>query len=145
MTEGEGTRASAPRRLLTRWVVLGLVMVIATMPGLAGRALSQTQKDKPCKDYPHLAGPCFTVHGRMRYYNGWPVIRIWKIGTNRVLGVAEIEGYCHLPRELEQLLDSNQEIFADFVVCPLTKPKPGVMQQVCVQAASKIMTKPYSF
>ncbi len=91
-----------------------------------------------------LAGPCFTVHGRMRYSNGAPSVRIWTIGTNRILGVEEEETYncCTLPKQLRDLLEAKNEIYADFKVCPLTKYERGVMQLVQVSSASHIVTKP---
>jgi hypothetical protein len=29
-------------------------------------------------------------------------------------------------------------VFADFVVCPFTRPRPGVMQMVCIDAATGV-------
>jgi hypothetical protein len=48
----------------------------------AGIAVGDQPK-KPCHEHPKLVGPCFTVHARMRYYNGAPPIRLWPIGTDR--------------------------------------------------------------
>jgi hypothetical protein len=33
--------------------------------------------------------PCFTVHGRLNPWNGTPIFRIWLVGTNRLLEMAE--------------------------------------------------------
>jgi hypothetical protein len=33
----------------------------------------------------------------------------------------------------------DQAMFADFVVCPLTKEKPGAMQMVCVESATHLV------
>jgi hypothetical protein len=33
----------------------------------------------------------------------------------------------------------DQVVFADFVVCPLTKEKPGEMQMVCVESATNLV------
>src|SRR5437879_3200137 len=39
-----------------------------------------------CKSDPDPVGACFTVHGRLFFANGGPP-RIWRIGTDRILGV----------------------------------------------------------
>src|SRR5580698_5214283 len=79
-----------------------------------------------CKGSPKLVGDCYQVHGRIQAGNGTPMIRIWKIGTNRMLGVpyGSEDGnpeVVSLPDVLEKTDILNQAVFADFVVCPLTK------------------------
>ncbi len=44
-----------------------------------------------------------------------------------------------LPDVLEKTDILNQAVFADFVVCPLTKEKPGAMQMVCVESATHLV------
>ena len=104
------------------------------------------QPDKACREHPNLVAACFTVHARMRYYNGAPSVRLWPIGTDRLLGVSEgqfdIPGHQNLPVSLRETLDHQREIYADFVVCPFTSSEPGVMRLVCVDSATKIVTKP---
>ncbi len=81
-----------------------------------------------------------TVHGRLTYYNGNPSSRIWIVGTKRLLGVRESgDEVVYMPKELRDLMSWDREIFADFVVEPLTSYKPGVMQMVRVVSASKIV------
>jgi len=81
-----------------------------------------------------------TVHGRLMYYNGNPSSRIWIVGTKRVLGVRESgDEIAYMPKELRDLMSWDKEIFADFVVEPLTPYKQGVMQMVRVISASKIV------
>lgn len=124
-----------------------LASLIALMMSLwVAFAGGARQAERPCREHPQLIAPCFTVHGRMRYYNGAPAIRIWPVGTDRLLGVSEgrfaLSGYSNLPVWFRDTLDSNREIYADFVVCPFTRDEPGVMRLVCVDGASKIVTKP---
>ena len=74
--------------------------------------------------------------GRMRAYNGNPTYRIWKIGTQRILGVTGSH-----PGEEPILPDGvacgfDCDVYADFEVCPFTREKPGVMQRVCVESAA---------
>jgi hypothetical protein len=67
-----------------------------------------------------------TVHGRLTYYNGNPSCRIWVIGTKRLLGVRESgDEVAYMPKELRDLMSWDREIFADFVVEPLTPYKQG--------------------
>jgi hypothetical protein len=81
-----------------------------------------------------------TVHGRLTYSNGNPSSRIWMVGTKRILGVRESENeVAHMPKALRDLMSWEREIFADFVVEPLTPYKPGVMQMVRVVSASNIV------
>jgi hypothetical protein len=74
-----------------------------------------------------------TVHGRLARYNGTPPSRIWIVGTKRVSGV------WGSPKELSDLMSWDREIFADFIVEPLTTYEKGVMQKVRVISASKIV------
>ena len=82
----------------------------------------------------------------MSFYNGNPSVRIWRVGTTRILGVSEqrfyAEGYCNLPASVRDRLSWDSDLFADFVVCPFTREEPGVMQLVCVESARHIIVRP---
>ena len=82
-------------------------------------------------------GDCYNVRGRLQYYNGGPSTRIWVVGTSRMLGVRdEEEG---LPANARAMMkDFDDVIFADFVVCPLTRRREGHMQMVRVESAKRI-------
>jgi hypothetical protein len=83
------------------------------------------------------------------YYNGTPSFRIWVIGTNRLLGVHEIEYGDNPERPLmpvqlgQQMGGDKYELYGDFEVCPLTKERAGWMQMVCVESASHVVQQPY--
>jgi hypothetical protein len=85
----------------------------------------------------------------MDYWNGAPSVRIWRIGTHRILGVSEgrfaLAGFCNLPRWLRDTLDARKAIIADFQVCPFTRSEAGVMQLVCVDTAYNVRTRPSQF
>ncbi len=119
-----------------------LTLLAAISLWLAGIAVGD-QPNKPCREHPKLIGPCFTVHARMRYYNGAPSVRLWPVGTNRLLGVSEgqFEVSETLPQSFRETLDSQREIYADFVVCPFTPDEVAVMRLVCVDSATNIVTK----
>ncbi len=95
-----------------------------------------------CKTDPDIVSECFWTHGRASYYNGGPSLRIWRIGTDRMLGVTTEE----LPPNAAALMDSGDDVFdndvyGEFQVCPFEKQKPGHMQPVCVESAKKLVAK----
>jgi hypothetical protein len=81
-------------------------------------------------------------------WNGTPTLRIWVVGTQRILGIPSDETdfplkYSKVPANVERLLvGDGTNIFADFVVCPLTKERPGTMRMVFVKSASRIVDRP---
>ena len=99
----------------------------------------------PCREHPLRHAPCFTLRGRMGLYNGAPSVRIWRVGTKRMLGVSEqrfaVSGYCTLPALLRARISWDVNLFADFVVCPFTPEEPGAMQLVCVDSAANIVVR----
>jgi hypothetical protein len=85
--------------------------------------------------------PCFTVHGRLSLYNGNPSLRIWPIGSHRLLGVATVsddDENPKLPSPLHGALDFHTLYFADYSVCPLGADLPGVMRRVCVESIAHL-------
>jgi len=108
-------------------------MKIATLVVLAlviGSAVAEEQVPA-CKRNPEIVAPCFTVYGRLSFWNGAPSARIWRVGTNRMLGVhSDI-----LPKGIqEKMRDFDTELWGHFEVCPFTKEQPGHMQFVCIEA-----------
>lgn len=92
-----------------------------------------------CAGEAKAVGPSFRVRGRLSAWNGNPTFRIWIVGTKRMLGIRQ---GTEMPKELQALLGSFEtEVVGDFVVCPLTRPKKGVMQIVCVGSASNLVTR----
>lgn len=89
-----------------------------------------------CASEYHSSGSLFTVRGRFSTWNGNPTFRIWIVGTKRILGV---RAGTQLPTNL-QILRANFDtvIMGDFIVCPLTKPKRGVMQIVSICSTSNL-------
>jgi hypothetical protein len=63
------------------------------------------------------------------------------VGTHRVLGVPSEDQ--ELPLNVKPLLKGfENQIFADFTVCPLTKERAGEMRLVFVKSASHITNRP---
>jgi len=101
-----------------------------------------------CHDNPTLVGKCFTVHGRLTTKNGGPAMPLWVTGTHRLLGVMECwrdSNHCStLPDNVAFARDyppGELLTYGDFVVCPFTRPRPGWMQFVCVDKASRLVVE----
>jgi len=93
-----------------------------------------------CSDENQIIGECFEVHGRISFYNGNPSVRIWPIGTKRILGVRESEIKSEV---LKKYLNWGTQIYGDFIVCPLTKSKEGHMQIVCLKSGKNLVVEQY--
>jgi hypothetical protein len=86
----------------------------------------------------------------MSLANGAPSVRIWEIGTHRVLGVVQQdERFDDLPANIRRLWAAHgddamwsSDLFGDFRVCPVTKSKPGRMQFVRVKQAARLRVRP---
>jgi hypothetical protein len=98
-----------------------------------------SEASQACKTDPDIIGACFTIHGRLSAWNGTPTLRIWRVGTKRILGTRDDP----LPENLQKHMDWGVEAWGDFEVCPYTKEQPGVMQTVCVESATNVFYKSY--
>lgn len=69
-------------------------------------------------------------------------MRIWRIGTNRILGVLPSEDEI-VPDNLRDALETGMyvDVYGDFEVCPFTESKPNEMQMVCVESATHLVAK----
>jgi hypothetical protein len=123
--------------------VFVLMMILGFLSSSVGQ--DQLGGPNPCHKHPQINGTCFKLHGRIRVYNGTPSVRIWPVGTNRLLGVSEGRfynpEYSNMPPGLSHLTAWDKEIFADFIVCPFTPDEPGVMRLVCIDSASNVVVK----
>jgi len=101
--------------------------------------------EKSCRSHPQLVGSCFNVHGRLSVYNGAPALRIWKTGTKRMFGVSgqrfAVPGYTNIPEEVRSKVDQDNDVYADFVLCPFTRQKENEMQIVCIEQARNVVVK----
>jgi hypothetical protein len=110
----------------------------------------QAQQKRSCKENPDIVGQCFKIHGRVTIGNGGPQMRIWPVGTDRLLGVLPSENEI-IPDNLGKALYKGAEtdyhvvdsraVFGDFEVCPFTKRKEDEMQMVCVESASHLVVR----
>jgi len=102
---------------------------------------------KSCRARSDLIGKCFTVHGRLSVYNGTPSIRLWRIGSKRLLGVLDPEdisgelGPSTIPASIQKQLDWDKYLFGDFLVCPLSRSEPGRMQTICIESGTNLIVR----
>ncbi|HXP77866.1 MAG TPA: hypothetical protein VN823_27270 [Stellaceae bacterium] len=120
-------------------------LVSALLLAASATALAE-EPPPPCKGAPTVVAACFSVHGRLAVYNGIP-IRIWVVGTRRMLGVRDAAGGGVTVRpEILRLLSQGEPgetvVYGDYEVCPLTKTHPGWMQFVCVEGAAHLVARP---
>ncbi len=94
-----------------------------------------------CPDDTKIVGNCFKVHGRISIYNGNPSIRIWIVGTNRLLGMRNAEISSEI---LNAYLKINTHIYGDFIVCPLTQFEKGTMQNICLKSGKNLVIEQFS-
>ena len=136
---------------------IALVLACAKMLGES----KSSERTIPCKT-PEVAPSCYWTHGRLAMGNGNPSYRLWRIGTNRLLGIysgpvafnSRWKSKYALDNEGPQLPSNVDEelwrgvngpwpnvVFADFQVCPLNKEKPEVMQSACIESAKNLKVK----
>src|SRR5712691_11461900 len=125
--------------MLTRIATSLILILCSSVSGLSPPVAAE----KSCREHPQLIGKCFSVHGRLATYNGNPAVRLWRIGTRRVLGVSDqrfsLPGYRNLPEDLSQELNGENSISGYFLVCPFTPAKPREMQLVCIESAKNVV------
>ena len=91
---------------------------------LASCALAQQPK---CEGNPKVVAACYVVHGRASLGADSVRVRIWPVGTKRMLGVTggpTIDDAINAiyPKQLE-FVSPGDDIYGDFLVCPLLTNK----------------------
>ena len=126
-----------------------LTTVIAAALSAIGAPQGSPKRKIPYKTQ-EIASTCYWTHGRLSAYNGTPTMRLWKIGTKRILSIhsgpgfkrgdQEENGDPDMPANLYPAFKPFETvIFGDFEVCPLEPEHPGEMQDVCIEAAQNIV------
>jgi len=105
-----------------------------------------------CAKSPPIKGACFTVHGKLFLALGTPTIRIWPVGTKRLLGVYNwgIDFDDTAPPNVLKLLNGDPpnddpfatDIYGNYTVCPLEKQRKGWMRMVCMKSATHLRAVP---
>jgi len=124
--------------------VLSILVLLIACSAIAGSRLPEAAS---CRTRPDIVGRCFNVHGRLSVYNGTPSIRLWPLGSKRLLGVLDpndvssAPGPTVLPDEIKLKLDWNKDVFGDFFVCPLSRKQPGRMQTICLESGKHLIVR----
>ena len=104
----------------------------------------------PAQRPPERTGECRILRGRAFLSNGTPSVRLWVIGTTRILGVHQQDlSFDDLPSALRQAWttdgrpDWGKRIYGRFTVCALEPSRPGRMQEVRIVAAGDLRVRRY--
>jgi hypothetical protein len=113
-----------------RPALLLLPMLLATV---------QLSAERDCRHNRHLVGACTTIHGRAWIAQGGPSLRIWHVGTKHFYGLKS-DDPLDAPEPLLDALDSgNNDVYADFELCPFTREISGAMTMVCIQSVDHMV------
>ena len=130
-------------------IVLPLA-VIAFALSVSGMPQRIPKRKIACKT-PENAAACYWTHGRLAEYNGTPSIRLWKIGTRRILAIHSGPGFKigdnqenetpELPANVDRAFARSTygRIFGDFEVCPLEPDVAGEMQDACIESGKNMV------
>lgn len=123
-------------------ILIGFALLAADAAAASGPRLPA------CRARPELVGACRTVHGRLFAANGTPSLRIWIVGTRRILGVTDWRPGSGedpiLPANVRAALGDRPfdvQVYGDFEVCPFTRERPGWMQFVCVVSGRRLVVR----
>jgi hypothetical protein len=114
-----------------------LIILVIAIPALAGQPT--------CKGNPRIVAACYSVHGRLSRGADTVGLRLWPVGTKRMLGVTSgpktddaDEPIWPVSLKFES---GDEDIYGDFKVCPFTPERKGEMQLVCIESASRLVVK----
>ena len=132
-----------------------VLAIVLSIPALLAKPQEPARREIPCKT-PENASMCYWTRGRLSVYNGNPSLRLWKVGTKRILGIYsgpsafpprtnEDSENPELPSSIKKL-DAPLEggnIFADFEICPLRPERTGQMQPACIESAKNVFVNKF--
>ena len=78
----------------------------------AEKALATPRVSPACETRDDLTGTCFDLRGRLAMYARGSLLRMWIVGTRRMLAVPG--GYPFMPDELARRINWHTRIFADY-------------------------------
>jgi hypothetical protein len=134
-----------------RMIFMSLLMLTCAAAASGQQQSAVHNGKRGCKGNPKVVGECFKIHGRAFVSDGTPDLRIWQVGTKRVLGVtasaiADDAEDPIAPDNLLRALDADKHfVFGDFELCPFTQERGGQMQMVCVERAENLVVTPYGY
>ena len=126
-----------------------VTLFLAAMLSLSPAPQRASKRRIACKTAENAAS-CYWTHGRLANYDGTPTLRLWKIGTKRILAIHsgprfklgdnEENENPEVPANVSRAFKSFEtEVFGDFEVCPLEPAQSGVMQRACIESAKNLL------
>ena len=105
-------------------------LALAGMPSSAGEVFTGENLNEP-----------FTVHGRLSNYNGSATMRIWIVGSTRMLYVAAVSPALD---KINKIFDDGdgwftRDIFGDYTVEPLAPDIKGHMRPVKILGVKHVV------
>src|SRR5580704_800377 len=102
-----------------------------------------------CRGNSKIVAACYSVHGRLSLGADTVRVRLWSVGTRRMLGVTGGPSLDDAddpiwPESLK-FNSGGDDIYGDFEVCPFTPERKGEMQMVCIESASHLVVRHQSF
>lgn len=86
--------------------------------------------------------PCYWTRERLWIAQGGPSIRLWPVGTRRILGivnpktgVTDVDEMGALPRRVAHVLVDGVFVWGNYHVCPIAPERPGWMRFVVADRA----------
>ena len=131
--------------------MLAVLLLVLSGAGAVGQQTQSHKARRQCGGRGGLAGQCFRFHCRAYASNGTPDLRIWRIRTDRILGVTasatadDAEDAIAPDNLLRALGGYDHFVFGDFAVCRFTPEREGRMQMVCVERADNLVIEPYGY
>jgi hypothetical protein len=83
---------------------------------------------------------CRSIRARLVAGGDNILIRIWPVGTTRLLGFTNAE-ICTPPPELDLPMREGKYVYADVAVRPVTRPHDDAMELVCIGAATNLTAR----
>jgi hypothetical protein len=112
-------------------VVLLFLLTIGALPALAAEVFTGEKLNEP-----------FTIHGRLRNYMGYAQMRIWIVGSTRILGV---EGDTPGSEKVEALFPEDGRfdytVYGDFTVEPLAADIKGHKRPVRILKVKNVVVE----
>ncbi len=139
------TRGLPAREQYNTAVIRTTILVICFTTIVAGQ---QKSPEQPRCNPREFSGRCYWTRGRLRAYDGTPAIRLWIVGTHRLLGISSGPGaekydpldneHPQIPGEIMKKFTLQSQVYGDFEVCPLEQRRRGTMQQACIAGARNL-------
>ena len=117
-------------------IILALALSVSAHADAAGARAAKTW-------------PCYWTRGRLWIAQGGPSIRLWPVGTRRILGIVnpkpgviDYDGADAIPPKVADALTDGVFVWGTYHVCPIAPERPGWMRFIFIdRAAGKLFVQ----